>query len=547
MRVIAAQLNPTVGDLEENTKKILQTIERARAQKADLLIFPEMSICGYPPEDLLLHSAFIDQVQECLEKIIKASSKLMLIVGLVRWAPKDAEKPLYNSAAIIEDGKLLGYEDKCLLPTYDVFDERRYFQPGSSLQTWTCKGKKIAVMICEDIWQHSGFVDLTRYSKDPVLDILPSKPDLLVNISASPYQYQKPDVRIQVCAKSAKTLQCPVILCCQVGGNDQLIFDGYSICVDRDGKLRQIAAGFKEEEMLIDFDALPPAFTFSYDAMGDLYEALVLGTRDYFHKSGFKKGCLGLSGGIDSALVACIAADALGKENVLAITMPSRFSSTGSVTDSQELARRLDIELIEVPIEGPFEAYLELLEPLFKEMGKPDFDVTEENLQARVRGTILMSLSNKFGHIVLSTANKSEMSMGYSTLYGDMCGGLAVISDVSKTQIYALCKWLNRKQEIIPQAIIDKPPSAELRPDQKDSDTLPDYATVDAVLQGYVEEFLSPEEISKRWKIPLELVIDLIHRIHRAEYKRRQAAPGIRVSKKAFRVGRAYPIVQRWM
>lgn len=543
LRILIAQMNPTVGDLEGNTKKIITTLDHARAQGADLVVFPEMSICGYPPEDLLLHASFIDAVEHSLERVVRASARLMVVVGLVRRNPTLVEKLLFNSAAIIQDGKLLGYEDKCLLPTYDVFDERRYFEPGSLVKIWKCKDRKVAFMICEDIWQHAGLVELTSYPRDPVLELLPHEPDLLVNISASPYQFQKPDMRIAVCAKSAQTLKCPVILCCQVGGNDQLVFDGYSLLVDKEGNLRQMAAGFQEDEMFVDLDQLPAPCTLHDDAVADLYHALVLGVRDYFHKQGFTKGCLGVSGGIDSALVACIAVDALGKENVLGIIMPSRFSSSSSVNDAKELMERLSMSYLEIPIEAPFESYLKLLQPHFQGAA---FDVTEENLQARIRGMILMAVSNKLHYIVLSTGNKSEMGMGYCTLYGDMCGGLAVISDVTKTQVYTLCRWLNRSRELIPQAILEKAPSAELRADQKDSDSLPDYAIVDAVLQAYVEEYLSPEEIAKKHQIPIEIVLDLVHRIHLAEYKRRQAAPGIRVSKKAFRVGRRYPIVQGW-
>jgi NAD+ synthase (glutamine-hydrolysing) len=349
-------------------------------------------------------------------------------------------------------------------------------------------------------------------------------------------------VRIKVCAATAKTLHCPVFLCCQVGGNDQLIFDGYSLFVDAEGHFCQNAAGFKEDEMLIDLEKPPTRQEFKYDAMSDLYSALVLGVRDYFHKQGFKKGCLGLSGGIDSALVACIA-DALGKENVLAIGMPSRFSSASSIVDAKELAHNLQIDFMDVPIEGPFGAYLDLLEPHFK--GKP-FDVTEENMQARVRGMILMSISNKLGYIVLGTGNKSELALGYCTLYGDMCAGLGVISDLTKKQVYALSRWINRDKEVIPVSIIQKIPSAELRPNQKDTDSLPEYDVIDAVLEAYVEGFLSAEEIAQKQKLSLAVVQDLIRRIHSAEYKRRQAAPGIRVSRKAFGVGRRYPIVQKW-
>lgn len=544
MRIFVAQLDPTIGDMEGNTQKIIQAMERARREKADIVLFSELVLCGYPPEDLLLHPSFIDVQEQYLDQIICASAQLMVIVGLVRRNPSKGEKSLFNSAAIIHDGKLLGFEDKRLLPTYDVFDERRYFEPGTTNRVWEYKGKKIGVLICEDIWQHAGQVDYTHYAHDPVLEMKLAKPDVLLNLSASPYQFQKPDMRAKVCVASAKTLQCPVILCCQVGGNDQLVFDGYSAYVSAEGDLLQIAKGFTEDDMIVDLETKMRPCHFSYDPFHDLYQALVLGVRDYFHKQGFKKGCLGLSGGIDSALVACIAVDALGKDNVLALNMPSRFSTSGSVTDSEVLAQRLGIELLSISIEKPFGAFLELLEPYFP--GRAP-DVTEENLQARIRGNILMAISNKLGYIVLSTGNKSEMAMGFCTLYGDMCGGLAAISDVTKKQVYELARWLNREKELIPQAIIDKIPSAELRPNQKDTDTLPEYDIVDKVLQGYVEECLPPEQIAQKHNLPIELVIDLIHKIHCAEYKRRQAAPGIRVSKKAFRVGRRYPIVQGWM
>lgn len=544
MRILVAQLNLIIGDLEGNTQKIIETLDRARSKEVDVVLFPELTICGYPPEDLMLHRSFIDAMDEYLEKIIRASARLLVVVGVVRKNNGKGEKPLFNSAAIIEDGKLLGYQDKWLLPTYDVFDERRYFEPGSDMKVWKFKGKKIGVIICEDIWQHAGYVDFTKYHRDPVQELAKHKPDVLLNLSASPYQYQKPDMRVKVCTKASRTLKCPVLLCCQVGGNDQLVFDGYSVYVDKKGNLSQLAKGFEEDEMIVDIQTETQGCPLVYDPLKDLYSALVLGVRDYFHKSGFKKGCLGLSGGIDSALVACIAADALGKENVLGITMPSRYSSTSSVSDAKVLADRLGIGYEEIPIEKPFQSFLDLLSPYFHGMAA---DVTEENIQARIRGMILMAFSNKFGHVVLSTGNKSEMAMGYCTLYGDMCGGLSVISDVTKTQVYELSRWINREKEIIPVSTIEKAPSAELRPNQKDSDSLPDYAVVDKVLQGYIEEYLSPEEISKKHQLPIELVLDLVRRIHRAEYKRRQAAPGIRVSKKAFRVGRKYPIVQGWM
>ena len=544
MRILVAQLNPIIGDLVGNTRKILRTLDSARAQKVDIVLFSELTICGYPPEDLLLHNSFIESMEQCLEEIIHASSRITAVVGLVRKNLSKGEKPLLNSAAIISNGKLLGFHDKMLLPTYDVFDERRYFEPGTEIKTWEIKGKKVGILICEDIWQHAGYVNDTRYACDPVVELLALEPDLVLNLSASPYQFQKPDTRVNVCSKAARTLHCPVLLCCQVGGNDQLIFDGYSVYVDAEGQLRQLGRGFEEDEMVVDLEAPACPCPFSYDPTRDLYRALVLGVHDYYYKSGFRKGCLGLSGGIDSALVACIAVDALGAENVLGITMPSRYSSEGSIKDSEMLAKNLGIELLHIPIEKPFASYLNLLEPFFAGKGP---DVTEENLQARIRGTILMAISNKLGHVVLSTGNKSEMAMGYCTLYGDMAGGLSVISDVTKTQVYGLSRWINREKEIIPWSTIEKPPSAELYPGQKDSDSLPSYEIVDTVLKAYVENFLSPEEISLKHSIPIEVVLDLVKRIHRAEYKRRQAAPGIRVSKKSFRAGRRYPIVQGWV
>ncbi|MCI0381770.1 MAG: NAD+ synthase [Chlamydiae bacterium] len=543
MRIFIAQINPTIGDLEGNTKKILICIERAKTHGFDLILFPELALCGYPPEDLLLHSHFIDAVRGQLEKIIPASSNIMVILGMVRRNVSLSGKPLFNTAAIIHDGHLLGFYDKGLLPTYDVFDERRYFEPGKEVSVWELKGKKIAVIICEDIWQHSGQVDLTKYARDPIMELKPLHPDLLLNLSSSPYQFNKPDVRVKVCAKAATTLNCPVILCCQVGGNDDLVFDGYSVFVDALGNLCQLGKGFEEDELLIDLDAPLCNIKFTYDPIRDLYRALVLGVRDYFSKQGFKKACFGLSGGVDSALVACIATEALGKENILAVGLPSRYTAEMSITSAKKLAKNLGIEFILISIEGPFEDYLKLLQPHFQ--NRPA-DVTEENLQSRIRGMILMALSNKLGYLVLSTGNKSELGMGFCTLYGDMAGGLAAISDVLKMQIYELCRWINRKKEIIPKEIIDRPPTAELRPGQLDLDTLPPYEIVDAVLKGYVEEFLSPEEIAKKNQIDLTTVIDLIHRIHLAEYKRRQAPPGIRVSRKAFRIGRRYPIVQKW-
>lgn len=546
MKILVAQLNPTVGDLDKNTQKILEAMDHGRKVGADIVLCPELSICGYPPEDLVYHRSFIDSMELHLERIAKASKDITVLVGLARRAVLEGEKHLHNSAAIISNGHLLGFQDKWLLPTYDVFDERRYFEPGQSTRVWEIGGKRIGVIICEDIWQHAGYVDYTRYERDPVLALQPLKPDVLLNLSASPYQFQKPDIRVDVCAKAAKTLGCPVILCCQVGANGQIIFDGYSVHVNEEGKLCHLGKGFVEDKMLVDLDADICPCPFKYDTMGSLVEALELGVKDYFAKFGFSKACLGLSGGIDSALVAYIAAKALGKENVLGISMPSRYTREGSRNDAKELAEKLGIQYKEIPIEGPFNEFLNLLQPHFE--GK-ESDIAEENLQARIRGIILMAMSNKHGYIVLSTGNKSEVALGYATLYGDMCGGLGVIADVTKTKVYDLCRYINRAEgkEVILESIIERAPSAELRPDQIDLDSLPEYGVIDNVLEGYVENYLSIDEISEKYGIGQEQVLDLVQRIHAAEYKRRQGPPILRVSKKSFGVGRRYPIVQNWL
>jgi len=544
MRVLIAQINPTIGDLPGNTGKILRSIEIAREQSAQLVLFPELALTGYPPEDFLLLPHFIHDVEQHLHTIVEASKDIAVIVGLPRQNPERTEKKLFNSAAIIHNQKILGFQDKILLPTYDVFDERRYFEPASSVRLWEIDGMNIGVTICEDIWQHSEMVKYTSYRRDPVQELSVLVPDFVVNLSASPYSLNKSGNRQEVCCKAAATLHCPLILCNQVGGNDSLIFDGYSFYAGKDGKIIDYAKGFEEDHLLVDLSKKSKPRSFQTDPIEDLYRALVLGLRDYFQKSGFTKACLGISGGIDSALVACIAVEALGVKNVLGITMPSRYSSPGSFTDAMQLIKTLGIDHKEISIEGPFKSYLELLEPQFSD--KP-WDATEENLQARIRGMILMAVSNKFGYIVLSTGNKSEIAMGYATLYGDMCGGLTVISDVTKGQVYALAKWINRNKEIIPTNTIVKPPSAELKPNQKDSDTLPDYDIIDNVLQSYVEDHCSPQEIVGRYGYSLELVEDLVRRIHRNEYKRRQSAPGLRISERAFSVGRRFPIVQRYV
>lgn len=543
MHILLAQLNPTVGDVEGNAVKIIQAFDHARHHKADLVLFSEMCLSGYPPEDFLLLDHFMVKIQDALQKIIEACVDLTAIVGVPRVNPELNAKPLLNSAAVIQDGRLLGYQDKILLPTYDVFDERRYFEPGGKPKTWNLHGKKVAITICEDIWKH-GEGSSATYQRDPLKELAAERPDVLLNLSASPFSQLKFEYRKKVCQYAATTLGCPVLLCNQVGGNDSLIFDGYSLFVGQDGTLIDYAKGFQEDSLMVDLSQMEPLNAHIPDHLEDLYQALVLGIRDYFHKSKFSKACLGLSGGIDSALVACLAVEALGPENVLGVMMPSRYSSPGSLEDAKKLADHLQIETKEIPIEPPFREYMSLLSPHFQEK---TFDATEENLQARIRGMILMALSNKLGYIVLSTGNKSELAMGYSTLYGDMCGGLGAISDLTKQQVYALSKWINRRGEVIPWNTIDKPPSAELRPNQKDTDTLPDYEIVDNVLQAYIEEHLTPQQIRERFSYPEELVEDLVIRIHRNEYKRRQAPPGLRISEKAFSVGRRFPIVQKFV
>lgn len=545
MRILAAQINPTIGDIQGNSAKIIQSIHQAKTQSADLILFPEMALCGYPPEDFLLLSSFCDAVEHQLDLIVAASKGIVVVLGTIRrTAPGEGEKFLYNSAAVISDGQLLGFQDKALLPTYDVFDEARYFEPSKACPIWEISGKRIGITICEDIWQHTGAVSCTRYHRDPIEELALLKPDLLLNLSASPFSLERSETREALCRAVTKTLGCPIILCNQIGGNDSLIFDGNSLYINAKGRLLLRGKSFTEDALLIDTQAEYEPSVHHAQPMRDLHDALVLGLGDYFKKQGFTKAIVGLSGGIDSAIVACIAAAALGAANVLAVGMPSRFSSEGSIVDARALAEHLGIAFRIISIEEPFQSFLDLLAPEFE--GMPG-GVTEENMQSRIRGHILMALSNKFNYIVLATGNKSEMAMGYATLYGDMCGGVGVISDVTKQQVYALARWINRNEEIIPQSTLEKPPSAELKPHQLDTDSLPEYAVVDAVLEDYVENHLTPEQIAAKHGYALVLVEDLVKRIHRNEYKRRQAAPGLRISQKAFSVGRRFPIVQKWV
>jgi NAD+ synthase (glutamine-hydrolysing) len=543
MKILLAQLNYIVGDLKGNTEKILSTLQHARKENVDLVVFSELAICGYPPEDLLLEEGFIEAVDQCLKKIIQASEDLTVIIGMPRENPSGQGKPFHNSAAIVQGGHLLGYYDKSLLPTYDVFDEGRYFEPGTTPLIWECKGKKFAVLICEDIWQHAKQIPYTNYVRDPINELTSNSVDFLVVIAASPYHVKKIDQRIGVCQQVIQTLKCPLFLCSQVGGNDQLIFDGYSLWMDAQGTVQRLAKGFMEDFSICDLDQNLPQVLQLSSRVEEMVAALVLGVRDYFHKNGFFKACLGLSGGVDSAVVACIATLALGKENVLALMMPSRYSSSSSFTDAKLLLERLGIASEEISIEEPFESYLTLLQPYFA--GYPS-DITEENLQARVRAMLLMAFSNKLGYLVLNTSNKSEMALGFTTLYGDLCGALSPISDLLKTQVYELASFFHEDQRLIPLAILQKEPSPELRPHHKTTDSLPKYDLLDPIIYAYIEERKSAQRIAQEQQLDLTLVLDLIRRIHQAEYKRRQAPPGIRMSQKSFRIGREIPIVQKW-
>jgi len=537
VRIFVAQLNFKVGDLDGNTEKIKLAIGRAKKLECQIVLFPELSITGYPPEDLLLLPHFIKNTEKKLLEIARETRGIAAIVGLPRINENAFGRKLFNSAAVLYDGEILGFQDKTLLPTYDVFDEARYFEPALERKPFTLFGKKVAITICEDIWQRSKLVKEINYGHDPLDDY--AGVDLALNLSSSPFSKMKAEKRIQVVSSAAKALKAPVILCNQVGGNDSLIFDGYSVVCDKSGTLALLGKGFAEDDLIYENDT--KELSVSFNAPEETYKALVLGLKDYFQKQGFKSAVLGVSGGIDSALVACIASAALGPENVLGVMMPSRFSTPGSFQDATELLKNLGLRSLEISIESPFQSYLNLLDPIFA--GLPQ-DITEENLQARIRGMILMALSNKFGHIVLSTGNKSELAMGYSTLYGDLCGGLSVINDLTKREVYQLARYINRNGIIIPQNSIDKPPSAELRENQKDSDTLPDYEIVDTVLEAYMYRHESAEEIAREHGLPIDLVRGLIKKIHLSEYKRRQSPPGLRVTDKAFSVGRRFPIVQ---
>jgi NAD+ synthase/NAD+ synthase (glutamine-hydrolysing) len=543
VKIALGQINPTVGDFSGNAAKIIDFSQRARAAGAGLILFPELSVCGYPPRDLVERSSFVASNLDSAERIAAATTGIAVICGLVTPADSDTGKSVMNSAVLLMDGKIALTQSKMLLPTYDVFDEMRNFAPSKSQQLFPFCGNRMALTICEDAWNDKQFWPKRLYTIDPVEKLIQTGGNFVLNISASPFWIGKREFRREMLASIARHHNVPVALVNQVGGNDSLVFDGSSIVLNREGNV--IAQGKSFEEDLIYFDSVDLTGEMHEQIPGDeasAYSALVLGTRDYIRKCGFQKAIIGLSGGIDSALTAAIAADAVGSENVIGVGMPGPYSSPGSIDDARTLAENLGIRFEVLSINPAYEAYRQILQPVFAGLKE---DVTEENIQSRSRGMLLMALSNKFGAIVLSTGNKSELGVGYCTLYGDMVGGLAVISDVPKTLVYRLAHYVNSRSAVIPQASIEKPPSAELRPDQKDSDSLPQYEILDAVLEDYVEDSHAPEQIAADRGIDIEIVRRVIRMVDRAEYKRQQAAPGLKISPKAFGYGRRFPIAAK--
>jgi NAD+ synthase/NAD+ synthase (glutamine-hydrolysing) len=543
VRIALGQINTTVGDFRGNSAKIIDFALRAKSAGIGLILFPELSICGYPPRDLVERPWFVDRNRQSAEEIAAKTSGIDVVCGLVTPAKSATGKHVMNSAALLRDGKIAAIQSKRLLPTYDVFDESRNFAPAERQEVLRLGGVASALTICEDAWNDKNFWDRQLYRVDPVEDLIDSGGKIVLNISASPFAIGKPELRLEMLSAIARNYRVPVAMVNQVGGNDSLVFDGSSFALGPGGQLLAQAKSFEEDLVCFDTDTLTgDIHKLAEGEEASAYDALVLGTRDYVYKCGFKRVVLGLSGGIDSALTAAIAVDALGKDNVIGIGMPGPYSSKGSIDDAAALAKNLDIRFEVIPISGMYDAYEHALQPVFA--GLPP-DVTEENLQARVRGALLMALSNKFGALVLTTGNKSELGVGYCTLYGDMCGGLAVISDVPKTLVYRLARYANARSPVIPEATLTKPPSAELRPDQKDSDSLPPYDVLDTILEAYVEDNQAPEAIAAEHGYDLALVQKVARMVDGNEYKRQQAPPGLKISQKAFGMGRRYPIAAK--
>ena len=543
MKIALGQMNPTVGDFSGNVGKIVAFAQRAKTQGAGLILFPELSICGYPPRDLVERTSFVVHNREAAEEVALKTRGIAVICGLVTPAQAETGKSVMNSAALLMDGQMRFVQSKMLLPTYDVFDEMRNFAPARGQVLFPFCGKQMALTIGEDAWNDKHFWPRQLYTFDPVEALVQAGGNFVLNISASPFWAGKRELRREMLATMARNQHVPVAFVNQVGGNDSLVFDGSSLVLDREGELVAQGQSFEEDLIIFDSDSLQGEMHPQIEGEeASIYAALVLGTRDYMRKCGFRQAIVGLSGGIDSALTATIAVDAVGPENVLGVGMPGPYSSPGSIADAKELASNLGIRFEILAITDIFDNFRATLRNVFT--GRPE-DVTEENIQSRIRGSLLMALSNKFGALDLSTGNKSEMGVGYCTLYGDMAGGLAVINDVPKTLVYRLSRYVNSRRPVIPLASLEKPPSAELRPGQVDSETLPPYEILDKILEDYVEEAHSAEEIARQHGFDLELVKSVIRMVERNEYKRQQAAPGIKISPKAFGYGRRFPIAAK--
>ena len=541
MRIGIAQINPIVGDLRGNFDKILGAYQRLAAAGPELVLAPELATTGYPPQDLVFKSRFVPQNLEVIERLHRCIGPIPLLVGYID-RNEGHGKPFFNAAALLERGQPMRKSFKTLLPTYDVFDEDRYFEPGQGGEVFTIAGRRVGVTICEDIWTQD-YLPRPLYDRELVGSLAAKGAKIIVNLSASPFGLGKLGMRREMVAAIARVHARPIVYCNVVGGNDQLVFDGSSIAFNRSGELIAQLPSFQSAEAIVETESAAALALAPSDAMKELFGALSLGVRDYLAKCNFKSAVLGLSGGIDSAVVAAIAVDSLGKENVVGVSMPSPYSSPGSVNDALALARNLGIRCLQIPIGDAFAAFRAQFKEIFG--GLPE-DTTEENMQSRLRGMILMALSNKFGHLLLTTGNKSELAVGYCTIYGDMAGGLAVISDVPKTLVYQLACWINRGREIIPGSTIEKPPSAELKPGQVDQDSLPPYDVLDQILQLYVEENQSTHDIIARG-FDEKTVRWIQHRVDLNEYKRAQAAPGIKVTSRAFGVGRRMPIAQQYV
>ena len=541
MKIGLAQINTTVGDINGNRDRVIQELGKARDLGADIAVFPELSLTGYPPRDLLGLHGFVEANFRAVQEIAAHSGSMGVVVGFVDRNPKKEGRDFYNAAAFLAEGKIQAVVHKTLLPTYDVFDEDRYFASAESVQVVRFRGQTLGISICEDAWNSEDFWSRPLYSTDPIREQVDHGADLLINISASPYEMGKPRLRFQMLLDHVRKHRVPLVYVNLVGGNDDLLFDGNSLALGKNGNVIAQCRSFAEDLMVIDTESAEDRGYQEGEILENLFQALVMGTRDYARKCGFKSAVLGLSGGIDSSIVACIAVEALGAANVLGVSMPSMYSAQESFDDARSLAQNLGMNFAKIPIKSIYEVFKQSLAQIFS--GLPENE-TEENLQARTRGTLLMAISNKFGHLVLGTGNKSELGVGYCTLYGDMVGGLAVISDVPKTMIYKLAAHINRQREVIPRNTIERPPSAELRPDQTDQDTLPEYDILDGILKARVEEQKSLDEIvAQGYDLPT--VQKVVRMIQVNEYKRRQAAIGLKVTTRAFGPGRRMPIAMR--